>query len=368
MSRARFALLVLVFIAACFVSAAAASEVQADKAFEPLDVLQLRVEAKNLVLRTKLAPTAEDEVRMLKLPALHGTAELTNTGGRGERRSGRAAPGFFRLQLSNDRVPSERVGWQVSWLDGTLDIQRSAYFTGQLNYTRLVRLFASTAAAADPRAGRGGERRSTGNAVKLIVTEVGNTGRTPLRVYVGSKDFTTLLHEHPQEVEEFLRPMLRELGQEAVFAPEPLVAWQVFADQWSLPEKLSADVSALLPSLDADDAAVRERASKQLADLGRDVAVALMQLDRTKLSAEQNTRIDAVLAAHTRLSPAEATQRRSDVSFLLDCLYCDDEHFRAAALERLRAVCSRPIDFNPQLPGGGPREAAVAALRTSLQK
>ncbi len=93
----------------------------------------------------------------------------------------------------------------------------------------------------------------------------------------------------------------------------------------------------------------------------------MMQLDRAKLSAEQNSRLDALIVAQAPLPPDEAGRLRSDVPFLLDCLNSEEPAVRAAALERLRLVCREPIYFDPAIAPAA-RGPAVAALREKLAR
>jgi hypothetical protein len=263
-------------------------------------------------------------------------------------------PSAFRLEISDNDAPGERVGVLVSWHDGTLDVQRSVHYTGEHRYTRLTRLLAS----ADPAAG-------AGPSVQLMVNESGNVGREPLRVYARGRDFFALLREHPEEAGAHLRPLLRELGQEAVFAPEPQVAWQVFADRWTPDAKLKRQVEDLLPKLDAPDEPARQAATREVGELGQEAVLVLLQLDRATLSAEQNSRVDVLIAGFAPLPPGEAARLRGDVSFLLDCLNSDDPRVRTAALERLRDAVPQPVEFDTALEVPA-RGAAVARLREAL--
>src|SRR5205823_5273297 len=121
-----------------------------------------------------------------------------------------------------------------------------------------------------------------------------------------------LVREHPQEVERYLRPLLHDLGQDAQFAPDPLIAWQVFATQWAADPAVAAKVKALLPELNASDFRRRDAAQQELEALGKAGATAITRLDRRALSPEQNVRLDRVLAPFNQLSAKEAARRRSD--------------------------------------------------------
>lgn len=359
MNRVRPCILrTLLVLAYCLVAAPGAAGGAADEPVPAHEVFQLRVEDGGLVLRTTMPPTPADEFQTVELAGVGGSAEVTNSGGGGgtaAHEAGRAVvPNLFKLEVSNNDRPGQRVGLLVSWHDGTLDVQRSVHYTGANRYTRLTRLLASR----NPEFG-------TGPSVQLMVNENGDVGREPLELYLREADFFTLRRKHPAAADEHLRPLLRELGQEAVFAPEPRVAWQVFADRWQPDDALVRAVKQLLPRLDADDARDREAASVRVAELGQEAVLVLMQLDRTPLSAEQNSRIDVLIADHTPLDRAEAERLRADVPFLLDCLNGDDPRTRAAALDLLRQAVSEPVEFDTRLAVPA-RGASVAALREKL--
>jgi hypothetical protein len=189
--------------------------------------------------------------------------------------------------------------------------------------------------------------------------------RAPVNLNLQVADFHTLLRQHPKEVEEHLRPLLRAVGQEAVFAPDEVVAWQVFAGRWKPDPKVVEKVRSILPSLDDADYRVRERGVRELTALGKPGAAAMMSLDRTGFSAERNLLMDRALAPFAELKPKEAERLRSDTRFLLDCLYSDDADIRSAALEGLTKQAGADIAFDSHAPAPA-RAAAVEALRRKL--
>lgn len=185
------------------------------------------------------------------------------------------------------------------------------------------------------------------------------------RLHLTASDLPALIREHPREVDEYLRPALRQLGIESLVAVDQRVAWQVFSDQWTPDEQTSRKVNEILPLLNSPDYRRREAATRQLQQLGVAGALALLHLDRTGLSEEQKTRIDSVIAAYQTLSPDEARKLREDVGFLLDCLLIDDPRLRHAALEQLRKVAGRPIEFDEQADASH-RSDQAAKLRGQL--
>lgn len=341
------------------------SGVRAAVGAEPVpayELFQLRVEDGGLVLRTTMPPTPEEETQTVLLAGAAGSAQLIISGaGIGAagaaRELGRAViPNLFKLEASNDDLPGRRVGTLVSWHDGVLDVQQNVHYTGPNRYTRLTRLIAA-------RQPEFGSRPS----VQLMVTENGDLGgREALEVNLREVDFVTLRRRHERATDAYLRPILRELGQEAVFAPDPQVARQVFPERWQPDETVAREVQRLLPALDAEHGPDREAASAEMAELGEAAALVLLRLDRAPLTAEQNTRIDVLLRRHALLRAADARRRRRDVSFLLDCLNSDDSITRAAGLDHLREAVSEPVEFDSELPVPA-RGGAVAALRAQLE-
>jgi hypothetical protein len=122
----------------------------------------------------------------------------------------------------------------------------------------------------------------------------------------------------------------------------------------------------ILAQLDAENFADRETASRDLEKLGQPAALALMKMDRNSLSDEQRGRVDAFLAQFKTVPPEEAEQYRHDRDFLLDCLFADDLAIRTRALEQLRKVTGKPIDFDVTLTDSQKRLAAIGKLRAEL--
>jgi hypothetical protein len=201
--------------------------------------------------------------------------------------------------------------------------------------------------------------------VQLIVIVTRTQGQAPDQLNLEGTDFFSFVREHPDETEKHLRPLFRELGQEGVFAPDSLVAWQVFSDLWKPDATVARHVESLLPGLNSEDYHVRDSAQLALDRLGRDGAAVLIHLDRSRLTPEQNARVDCALAPYAQLSGKQAARLGMDTGFLLDCLYSDNAALRGAALNRLRTTL-RPglqFDLNADAPA---RSAAVQALREQL--
>lgn len=204
------------------------------------------------------------------------------------------------------------------------------------------------------------------DAIRLYVQGINSqSGQSTVDLKLAAANLAQLMREHPREMAQYVQPIFRDLHQEsAVFAVEPAVAWQVFAPQLQPDPKAAAQVARLLPELGAPRAAQRDQASSALRALGAPGALELMRLDRSKLSPEQNTRLDALLAPYRTLTPAEAADLLNSPDFLLNCLNSDQHDIRAAALDRLKKKFPA-IQFNLDADPSD-RQAAVARLRQSL--
>ncbi|HET6250839.1 MAG TPA: hypothetical protein VFE47_24325 [Tepidisphaeraceae bacterium] len=205
----------------------------------------------------------------------------------------------------------------------------------------------------------------TADSCRLVIFANDGGANGFLNTNLGEKDFATLRRNHPAETEKWLRPILRELHQESAFAADPSAAWQVLAADWPADEKMQSAIADKIKALDSDDFRVRWAASDALQKLGRDGALAMLKMDRSKLTLEQNLRLDEVVSRFKPLSDAEAKRLGSDASFLLDCLYGDDPIARKLALTRLTAIAGKPIDFDLNSPEPA-RTIAVNALRAKF--
>lgn len=318
----------------------------------PQDLFWIRVESKELVLRTPLPTTPPPGFVKVKLAGLGAWVRVQVMGG-APRHKPFVVPQYFNLVCNDYSHPRQALLLNVSAGMQGLSISQSVQTPDGLDLVQL-----------NQQQTLPGTARS--RIVQFVVTH-SPTDRASATTTLPftAPDFFTLLREHPREVEQHLRPLMHELGQEAVFAPDASVAWQVFAEHWEPSSAAAAKVNALLPSLDSSDFRDRERAQSELNSMGREGAAALIRLNRKLLSAEQNVRVDQVLTPYRQLTVKEALRLRSDRAFLLDCLYCDDPEICSAALSRLREMTGQeiPFDLDARL---NPRIAAVNALREKL--
>jgi hypothetical protein len=240
-------------------------------------------------------------------------------------------------------------------MPGSIQLSRSSRFdNGQMT----VRLMQQ---APDDQPG-------TGVVQLWVIRSTFDGSQEPLSVSATEADFSTLLSKHPDEVNKYLRPMLRELAQEQVLAPDWRVAWQVLSDHWPPQEAARQQVKALLPGLGDFEFRKRERALAELMKLDVAGIAVLRKLERAGLSPEQNRAVDVALAPFTQLSEREAERLAKDKGFLLDCLFINDAPVREAAFQQLRAITSRnDLKYDADA-SNADRFATVRALRRELLK
>ncbi len=181
-------------------------------------------------------------------------------------------------------------------------------------------------------------------------------------------DFITFRRRHVRETEAFLRPILRELGQEAVLAPDAAAAWQVLADDWPESPDVRAKVIAQLPDLGNDDFRRREAAAHSIAATGIAGATSVAHIEREGLSPEQNRQLDAILSLYRPLPDDDAENLHDDVPFLLDCLTCEEPVARSVALRRLQKLTPAAAKVEPKdlADDADQRISVIAALREQV--
>jgi hypothetical protein len=315
-------------------------------------VLRLAVEDKMLLLRTPLFSTSGDGYARVKIDGLNSFALVRVQGGADTTDGEVVSPINYQFTLNDYSQPSRITTLSVTSEQTYLTISKSVQLPNGYRNVQLIE-----------RIGAPGYGQS--NAVQLLVSQSGEEGQSSVSISVEANDFFELARTNPKEVEAWLRPLLRDLGQEEALAPDPLVAWQVFADKWMPDELATRRVQAVLPRLDSDDFRIREAASRELLNLGRAGAAVMVHLDRATLTAEQNARVDRALCAYAQIPPKEAVRLRKDPRFLLDCLYCDELPLRSAAYDQLSSLLKHKVavDINDN---SQTRAVAVLVVRRDL--
>jgi len=184
--------------------------------------------------------------------------------------------------------------------------------------------------------------------VTLSVYDRDDQRGNPVSITINEPDFGILRRHHSAEINQYLRPLLREFRIKGLFNIDHVVASQVFPKQWKRDEAMLQKVAALVQGLDADDYSARQEAMSALRNLGPDAALYLFHQDQSRLSTEQLSRSDVLMAAHRLLGHEQAARLGEDPEFLLDCVEGDDPAVRQAAVERLEKLTGkRPeIDAN----------------------
>jgi hypothetical protein len=188
---------------------------------------------------------------------------------------------------------------------------------------------------------------------------------TPGNRQIFAADFATVRRERRADFDRYVAPMLRELGQYSLLAPDAGVAWQVLGDLQPPDPLAAAKVREQLPGLNDPSFHARLLHRKELESLGPAAALAIRRLDRTKLSAEQSAQLDQLLRPYRQVSDENARKMLTDPSFLLSCLYSTDDAIRKLAIGQLKSVTRKEMDFDP-VAEIAQRESAIAAIREKL--
>lgn len=187
-----------------------------------------------------------------------------------------------------------------------------------------------------------------------------------LNIQRSALTFTALRWAYPADFEQYIVPIFHTLHADAqIIGLDGKLALQVFAQDARPDPAITARLQPILIQLDADDLQQRNAATVQLESLGQPAFIALTHVDRSKLSPEQNSRIDAFVSAYHPVSDDEANRLRGDLNFLVDCLYSEDVFINNAALHQLQQRASTPIQFDQSLRGPA-REQALLQLRRKL--
>lgn len=163
-----------------------------------------------------------------------------------------------------------------------------------------------------------------------------------------ASSFAELLRQHPRTVARYLAPIFRQFQQDGtVFRIDDRIAWQLFPDAVEPDERIASKVNELVEQLNDDDFRQRELATAELEVLGGPAMLILGEMDRESLTAEQNSRIDAVLSRFSPLGDEEAATLLDDPEFLLRCFtYSDVPPVRAAAARALEKKLGEDLTLN----------------------
>jgi len=144
-----------------------------------------------------------------------------------------------------------------------------------------------------------------------------------------------MLREQPADARTYLVPVMRLLaGHANVLQPAAGDVYRVFPDLPVEPRYVET-IQKLLPDLADRDPAIRQRASRELASLGRRGVQAAMRIDPETLAPEASDRIKAFIQSNTHDTRAPAALVADD-SFLVDCLADPDQAVRNRAQQLLK--------------------------------
>jgi hypothetical protein len=310
------------------------------------------VEQGNLVVRTPLPMTKSGGYERANVAELGCPLLVRVVEGRRSAVAEPVVPAEFLLQLADYTRPGRTLSITLSQSGASLLslVETQETPGGTLNVQ-----FTAQKHPAMP--GIGG--------VQLVVNGTNARGQMPLSVFLVAPDWATFVRRYPRETGAYLRPVFAELGQEAVFAPDPAVALQVFPEN-AQPTAAEVDrVVKLLPELSSADYHRRDRATAGLRAMGEDALRVFLHTDRSGLTAEQNLRVEQVLVPMGLLPPAETKRLRRDPAFLLDCLYSTDPATRASGAAALRKVANLDFPFDPDA-APDVRAAAIRELRPKV--
>jgi hypothetical protein len=130
-----------------------------------------------------------------------------------------------------------------------------------------------------------------------------------------------------------------------------------------------ASWAKLVDRLSHPDFQQRQAAHRELLDVGQAIVPFLATMEEGRLSAEQRTRLRQIqkrLTLRRKDTPMRvATWLAEDPEAWLALLNAGDKDTPVAATERLRTLCSEPIDFDPHA-SESHRQAQLSQLRRKL--
>jgi hypothetical protein len=177
---------------------------------------------------------------------------------------------------------------------------------------------------------------------------INSSGKDIAHIKLSAPTFEELRKEYPSETDKYLRPIFREIGEEAdVFLIDRARAWQVLSDEGTGDNRLPDEVKQIVARFDADDYSTRQSAMADLEKLGESAALVLQHADRAKWSEQQRAMVDTFLVHYRPLSDADVKRYRADPEFLLDCLYNPEPEIRQMATQRLEALTGGAFKIDP---------------------
>jgi hypothetical protein len=317
------------------------------------DVIQFRRHGGQLAATLKAAPV-DQETRLI-VPGVAGLLKLrtfTLNAGAGETETG------YTLTLNDltGQAPFQSIT-MVSLMAGKLSLSRDRQEGDTTTNVQLLQ--GPPQQTPDPDA----------PACVLYISRTDSSGRTQdVSFKRTANTFDDLCIKFSDDVNQFLRPILRDFKQEsAVFAPNTQLAWQVLGGDYIVEPSVLERVNRLVTKLDADSYEDRQAALEGLREIGEPAALILMRADRSVMSPEKQSSVDEFLTPFVQLTADEAKAMRDDPTFLLDILTSDDVELRKLAWERLKSISHTDVNFDPR-GEDAERAAAIDKLRATIKK
>jgi hypothetical protein len=186
------------------------------------------------------------------------------------------------------------------------------------------------------------ELTTDGNRIRVTVSRSSRGGAYRAVLKANVKDLRQLAADHPDEVWRFVAPALIELTGIDCFPLDAGDVYRAFDDIQPDPA-VAAAVARLLPALDAESFAQRDRAARDLAALGPAGVLAALRLDRRGLTPAQRSALDGFIASRTLDPRRSVADARKDPEFLLKCLGYPDKAVRPAARDALEKLAGRKV-------------------------
>ncbi len=318
------------------------------------DVLQFRIEQNDLVVRTRLSSTnGPSQIQLSDCPGLYSVEVNGPAGSSGPPDSLHVPIIFTFMRYDFEKNNGKESITTVMSTPMNLQVARDIETGSEIQNISVVQTNRA--------------QRNGGPGITLHIGIQSVSGdRLPVNIVRSATDFVALQRQYPADTATYLEPIFRDLHADAdVFGIDPKLAWQVFAAAAKPQPKVTADVQRIIVRLDSDYFHDRESAARELSQLGQPAALSLLHFDRTGLSAEQNSRLDAFLSPYHPVSDDDARRLGGDVNFLIDCLYLTDDFIVNSSLDRLKKITRQEIDFDPSLRDDARRDA-IAKLRDRI--
>lgn len=170
-----------------------------------------------------------------------------------------------------------------------------------------------------------------------------------------------MLTAHPNEIREYLSPVLYLLTGKNLLRPGAADVYRLFESIQPDP-KVTKELDQILTKLESDSFPDRVEAGKVLMGKGREFVLAAVRRDPSDLSAGARERLEQFIEENSTAQWEDLPAARTNRTVLLDCLDDDDKAVRTASKAALEKVMGKRIDFDVGLEGEE-REKAIDALR-----